>query len=397
MSYKKLFKDNPNLAPPVEVKTDAQLAKMMDAFAGQDAIAVDTESNSLYAYYERICLIQLSGRETDYIVDPLADLDLAPLGDLFADPGVEKVFHAAEQDVAGMKRDFGFQFANLFDTMWAARILGWSSLGLAKLLWEYFEVRTDKRYQRHNWQKRPIEPGALAYARLDTHYLPALRDIQIEALNGARRLEEAREVFAQLAVTDAAEIPFGPDAFWRVKGLYDLSDREQAILWELYLWRDREASRRDRPPFKVVGDRTLIQLAQRAPHSRRGMQGVYGIKDYHIRRYGSQIIEAVERGKHTDPPQPPASPQPTDEEVQRFRALRSWRKRTAARRDVNSDVILPKDVMWTLAEENPSDHSDLEEIEGLGPWRRKTYGSAILRVIRSERSRSRRKKSSKED
>jgi ribonuclease D len=113
----------PNLPPPVVVTSPPQLEALLDELSAQSAIGVDTESNSLYAYHERVCLIQCSIPGADYIVDPLAGLDLSPLARFFANPGVQKVFHAAEYDVMCLKRDFGFRFANLFDTMWAARIL----------------------------------------------------------------------------------------------------------------------------------------------------------------------------------------------------------------------------------------------------------------------------------
>ncbi len=355
---------------------------MLDAFLAQPAVAVDTESNSLYAYYERICLIQFSSPETDYVVDPLADLDLSPLGELFARPAIQKVFHAAEQDVAGMKRDFGFQFANLFDTMWTARILGWPRVGLANVLQERFGVRSDKRYQRYNWGERPLRSQALAYARLDTHYLLPLRELQAKALERMGRAEEAGEVFAHVAQTPPAVLPFGPEPFWRVKGLRDLTGRERAILWELYLWRDQEASRRNRPPFKVLGEHTLVELAQSCPRTPQELSGVYGLKPYHVRRYGARILGAIKRGMHAHPPKPPPPPpRHSDAEIARFRALRAWRKRVAAARGVDTDVVVSNAVLWALAERNPATLEGMQAIEGLGPWKRKTYGEAILRVL----------------
>ncbi|HID88596.1 MAG TPA: ribonuclease D, partial [Anaerolineae bacterium] len=202
--------------PLTLVRSQGLLTASLEHLLAHRTVAVDTESNSLYAYHERVCLIQFSTRDADYIVDPLAGLDLSPLGDLFADPAVQKVFHAAEQDVANLKRDFGFRFDSLFDTMWAARILGWPRVGLADVLWETFGVRTDKRYQRYNWGKRPLPPEALKYASRDTHYLLPLRDLQVEALERSGRMEEAAEVFAQLAETPPASNPFGPSAFWRL-------------------------------------------------------------------------------------------------------------------------------------------------------------------------------------
>src|SRR5690606_29531 len=132
----------------------------------------DTESNSLYAYRERVCLIQLSTRSRDYILDPLIIVDMSPLAPLLADPGVEKVFHAAEYDLICLHRDYGFIVNNLFDTMVAARICGYKAIGLGSLLSEFLGVELDKRHQRDDWGERPLPPDSLRYAQMDTHYLP---------------------------------------------------------------------------------------------------------------------------------------------------------------------------------------------------------------------------------
>jgi ribonuclease D len=370
------------LDPPTVVQTDTELRRVLDILLDCPAIGVDTESNSLHAYYERICLIQFSTRDADYIVDPLAHIDLAPLEELFASADIEKVFHAAEQDVAGMSRDFGFEFAGLFDTMWGARILGWPRVGLADLLEEHFDVHTNKRYQRYNWGKRPIEPEALNYARLDTHYLLPLRDVEREEMERMGRLEEATEVFSQVAGTPPATQPFGPDAFWRLKGVHKLNKRERAIVWKLYMWRDHEASRRNRPPFKVVGNRTLLRLARARPRKLGQLYPIRGMSKYVVRRYGRAILKAVERGQGGPVPKPPPHPpRPKRAVSQRNRKLRDWRRGVAERRGVDTDVVLPNAVVWAIAERNPTKLADLEEIEELGPWKRETYGREILRAL----------------
>ena len=163
------------LRTPVLITRFAELTDLVDHLTRQPVVAVDTESNSLYAYREQVCLIQFSTPREDYLVDPLAIRDLSLLGPLFADPKIEKIFHAAEYDLICLERDFEFRFANLFDTMMAARILGREELGLGALLEQEFGVVLDKRYQRANWGQRPLPADLLAYARLDTHYLIQLR------------------------------------------------------------------------------------------------------------------------------------------------------------------------------------------------------------------------------
>ena len=160
---------------------------MIAALSGQPLLALDTESDSLYRYFFKIGMVQISTPTTDYLVDPLRLPDLAPLGDIMADPAVEKVFHAAENDILMLKRDFGFGFANVFDTMLAARILGWKQVSLAALLAQHFDVTLDKHAQLTDWGHRPLDAAQLSYACLDTHYLLPLRDLLIAELRQRRR------------------------------------------------------------------------------------------------------------------------------------------------------------------------------------------------------------------
>jgi ribonuclease D len=371
-----------HLPPPVVVTSSPQLEALLGALSTQPAVAVDTESNSLYAYQEQVCLIQCSIPGADYIVDPLADLDLAPLGRLLADPGVQKVFHAAEYDVMCLKRDFGFRFANLFDTMWAARILGWPRVGLGDVLHSTFGVRTDKRYQRYNWGRRPLEPQALAYACMDTHYLLLLCGQQTEELHRRDRWEEAQEVFDQVAATRPTSHTFDPQDFRHVKGAFDLTGCEQAIARELYAWRDREARRRDRPPFQVLHDHVLVALAQAHPQTLHELARVDGLRPYVVQRYGQRILQTIRRGMHAQPPQPlPPPPRHSEIQIARFQALRAWRKQVAEERGVDADVIVSNAVLWALAEHPPRTVEHLSRIEGFGPWKRQAYGEAVLEVL----------------
>lgn len=364
------------------VASEDDLQALMRVLQGQPAIAVDTESNSLYAYHERVCLIQISVPGTDYIVDPLAGLDLSPLGQVFADPGVQKVFHAAEQDVAGLKRDFGFRFAHLFDTMRAARILGWPRVGLAHLLWEHFGVHTDKRYQRYNWGQRPLSPDALRYAAWDTRYLLPLRDRQMRELQRTGRVRQAAESFARLAETPPAGPHHGPAAFWRVRAVYSLNGRERAILWQLYLWRDERARSLDRPPFRVMSDEILVRLARARPRTLAELAALDGFPRHWVRRYGPALLEAVARGEEGPVPEPPCATY-SDDERERYRALREWRRRVAAARGVAPDVILPNAVLRALAARNPQTPDELAEVDSMGPWARETWGPDILQVLKS--------------
>jgi len=148
-----------------------KLRDVIHELSAQDILAVDTESNSLYAYQEQVCLIQFSTREKDYLIDSLVMPDLSELAPIFQSNEILKVFHAAEYDLICLFRDYGFRFNYLFDTMIAARTLGYQKIGLGSLLEKFFVIQMNKKYQRANWGKRPLKPDMLEYARLDSHYL----------------------------------------------------------------------------------------------------------------------------------------------------------------------------------------------------------------------------------
>jgi ribonuclease D len=382
MTQPALSKKTSHLPPLALITSAPQLETLLKALHDEPFVAVDTESNSLYVYQEQVCLIQISIPNKDYVVDSLAIPDLSPLAHFFADPKVQKIFHAAEYDIMCLKRDFGFRFVNLFDTMWAARILGWPRVGLGHILKDLFDVRTNKRYQRYNWGKRPLDQKALLYASLDTHYLLPLRHLQVDGLMQKGRWEEAQEVFEQTAGSEPVLNSFEAEDFWRVKGAFDLRRREQAILRELCIWRDGEARRKDRPHFKVLHDRVLSALAQARPRTREELARVDGIKPYTVRRYGKHILQAIDRGMEAPVPAfPPPPLRHSDEELERYEALRTWRKEVANEREVDVDVILGNAVLWALAEQNPRTLEGLVGIDGLGPWKRQAYGEAILRVL----------------
>jgi ribonuclease D len=367
---------------PEVVASPIQLAKLLEVLTSEPVVAVDTESNSLYAYEEQVCLIQFSVPGIDYVVDPLAGLDMSLLAGFFADPGIQKVFHAAEYDVVCLKRDFDFHFANLFDTMWGARILGWSHVGLGDVLREHFGVRTKKRYQRYNWGRRPLDPEALIYAAMDTHYLLPLRRLQAESLEGHKHMKEAREVFDEIAASEPSFRDFDADDFWRVKGAHDLDGRGQAVLQALFVWRDQVARRRNRPHFKVLGNRTLMALAEARPRTLEDLASVNGIRPTQLHRYSKDLLKAIRRGVEgelPEPPQPP--PRHSEAEVTRFKELRAWRKQVAADRGVDPDVIISNAVLWALAEQAPRSVVEWQSMGGWGPWRQKTYGEAILDVL----------------
>ena len=378
---------NPSLPPPIVVADEDSLGRLVNALASCQVVAVDTESNSLHAYRERVCLIQFSTPKADYIVDPIRLPDLSPLAVVFANPGQQKVFHAAEYDVVCLRRDYSFAFANIFDTMSAARTLGWPQVGLAAILDSHFGVKVNKKYQRADWKRRPLTPEQLDYARMDTHYLVALRDRQLQALTESGYWPEAQEEFERLASLRSSVDTAGrdPAAFWRLKGARELTPTQAAILQALFVYREQQAERIDRPPFHVMGEATLLEVARRAPRHVDDLRGLPGMTPEQTRRHGHAVLRTVQQGLDAPAPAAPQAVRESNDVLDRYDRLHTWRKERARSRGVESDVILPRTTLWDLARRPPRTHGELKHIADLGPWRRETYGEEILALLSSAR------------
>ena len=376
---------NANLPAPVLVTTASALKQLAAALSGEAIIAVDTESNSLHAYQEQVCLMQFSTSKGDYLVDPLALGDLTPLAPVFSDPQIEKVFHAAEYDLLCMRRDFSYTFDNLFDTMVAARILGREALGLGAMLEAEYGLQVDKRHQRANWGQRPLPSYLLAYAQLDTHFLITLRGRLRLALQERNLWDLAQEDFARLCAVNGFNGEERTNDCWRVNGAYDLTPQKAAVLHELCRYRDKVARRTNRPLFKVLNDSTLLSIAEACPRTLEGFEGIPGMTPGQIERHGKALLSAVQRGLQGAPIKPPRSPRPSEAFLERLEALRNWRKTTAQELGMKSDIVLPRDLLIRLAEQNPRDPQALQEILSEVPWRMEHFGGLILGVLRESK------------
>ncbi|MGZ5020298.1 MAG: ribonuclease D [Chthoniobacterales bacterium] len=242
------------------ITTSADLAAILPILAPIDRLAVDTEADSLHCYFEKLCLVQLSFAGKDYLVDPLAGFDLAPLAEVLRDK--ELVLQGADFDLRLLRRSINFTATRVFDTVIAARLLGIRSFSLAALVEQYFGVRLTKGSQKANWAQRPLPRHMAEYAINDTHYLLPLAEKLEEELKAKGRLEwfhqSCQRSLAQIAVDRVRD----EDEAWRIGGAGTLSQRAGAILRALWQWRDGEARASDRPPFHILQNHLLLQAAK---------------------------------------------------------------------------------------------------------------------------------------
>jgi len=370
---------NDILKPAFQVDNPNAFQKMLGNFKRISQLAVDTESNSLFAYSEQVCLIQFSTEKADYLVDPLAEVDISGLKTIFANPKIEKIFHAAEYDILCLKRDYGFEFSNLFDTMQAARILGIEKLGLANLLAVLFGIDHPKGLQKADWAKRPLTPEMCAYGRMDTHYLKQLRDTLAGQLAEKQLVDLANEDFIRLCQVEPSHK--NNALYTQVSGYHKLEPQVLRILDELCIYRDDLARKMDRPHFKVMGNSVLLSVAQAQPNTIQLLKEVDDISPKVVERFGEGLVGTVKRGLNLSPIVLEKRNRPVQEYVDRLQALQDWRKEAAGKMKVQSDIILPRDVLEQIAATRPRNSAELEALMQSIPWRFSQYGSEILKAI----------------
>jgi len=371
------------LPTPDYIETQQALQNLASSLFNESLIAIDTESNNIYVYQERVCLIQISTRTNDYIVDPLAIPDLSVLKPIMEADFIEKVFHGAEYDIVSLKRDFGFTINCLFDTMTAARLCGFDSVGLGNVLHKMTGLQLDKRFQMDNWGMRPLSDSHLRYAQMDTHFLPYLRDEFHKFLEQRGQLEEAMEIFAEIAaLPPAPEKSFQANDFWKIGRPYNLKRHEMKVLCALYAWREQTAMEENLPPNKILTNRALIEIARRKPSNYTQLKAIRAINRQQREAFNDAILAAVEAGKQLGRlPAPPRDKRPSPEVSERYAALRSWRRDRASERGVDSDIIVSRHTLWALAYEAPYSLDELKGIDGIGPWRLEHYGEELLDVL----------------
>lgn len=371
----------------------ADLEALVRDLLREDVVAFDTEADSFYHYFDKTCLVQVATRRAIHLIDPLAlggPSELAPLGPVFASPEVRKVFHAAEYDIYVLKRDCGFKFANLFDTMVSAQLLGYPSIGLAALAERHHGVSLPKDEQRSDWSQRPLTPSQLSYAAADVAFLiPLAEKLEAELAQAGRR-GWADEEFEALTRREWPDRQFDELGYLKIKGARGLEKTCLAVLRELYLLRDARAREIDRPPFKVLGNRALLEIAERQPQTLEELGGVKGVTDLILRRLGRDVLAAVQRGRrrgHGPLPRVEGNgrrrmDRPTE---RRLVVLKRWRARRATELALDPGVLCPNAALEAVAAREPKATGDLAALPELKPWFVREFGAELVSELESAR------------
>lgn len=242
------------------IANDSGLQALLKKIEPAERVAVDTEADSLHCYREKLCLLQIGIPGGDFIVDPLADVDLQPLRKTLETR--EIILQGADFDLRMLRRGMDFRARKVFDTVIAARLLGIREFSLAALVKKYFNVELPKGSQKANWARRPLSSRMLEYATNDTHYLLPLAEKLETELKQAQRLEWFRQSCQRAIDQAAVKRVRDEDEVWRIRGSGALRGRAVPVLRELWQWREKEAEAVDRPPFHILQNQELLDAAE---------------------------------------------------------------------------------------------------------------------------------------
>lgn len=331
------------------VDDDGKLAALLPRITAADWIALDTEADSLHAYPEKLCLLQISLPGADVIIDPLAEINLAPLFDALKNR--ELILHGADYDLRLLWKSFQFRPSSIFDTMWAARLLGLAEFGLTHLVARELKINLEKGPQKMNWARRPLTERMEAYARNDTRYLRPLSQALAAELQNIGRLPWLLEICSHVIDECSQDRILDPEMVWRVKGSDRLGRKALAILRELWQWREEEARERNKPPYFILSHEKLVAFAAAASEG-KAPEELCPMNFQGVRR--AQLVAAMERGL-----QVPASAQPkppkntgrrlTQLEQDRFEQLKARRDRRAEELKLDPSLIASRAELVALA------------------------------------------------
>ena len=246
------------------VNTQKKLVHAIDDFRQASLLSIDTEYDSFRYFKEKLCLIQIHANATTYIFDPLNNLDLSFLGKYFGNQQIMKVLHAADNDIRLLKRDYKFDFQNIFDTHRAALLLGLKQLSLEKMINHFLgmDLKKSKKMQRSRWDSRPLTDEQLEYAVQDVTYLPALYEKQAAELRKEGLQNTGGDAFAKIAACNWQEKRIDRHGHTKIKGYYSLNQEQKELFKRLYAWRFRRAKEENRAIFMFLPDKNLLELAQ---------------------------------------------------------------------------------------------------------------------------------------
>jgi len=369
------------------ISDSGALRELAEGLTGESRVALDLEAAGFHRYSDRVCLLQVSTGDQNFVVDTLAVEPSDVLRGPLESPDVQVLLHGGDYDLRLLDRDLDLHPVKLFDTQTAAALLGEPSLGLAALLEKYLDVQVSKKYQRADWAQRPLPDEMLDYAASDTRHLHALADLLAEQLDTVGRRSWAEEESALMEVlrwnTDG-----DVDPVTRIKGVRNFELREVALIREAWLWRDEVARARDRAPFRVAGDAVLLEVVRERPRDVTALARVRGFSPQLAERSGRELLDRLEETDRLDDselvgyPRGPAGPRRPPPEIEEIaNRLKIVRNEAAEALGIARGVLMSNTVILEIARIHPSSGEELAGVTGVRRWQAEALADRFLAVL----------------
>jgi ribonuclease D len=368
------------------VEAQSHLIQLVHALWKEPAIGVDLEADSMFHYPEKVCLLQIATPSQTVLLDPLSLRDLSELSPVFSSSKVRKVFHGADYDIRCLHRDFGIEVQALFDTQVAARFLGLKETGLASLLQDRFGVAMEKKYRKRDWSKRPLPASMIRYAAEDAHYLLLLArhlEAELKDLGRLSWAEEECRILSKVRHMPAHDQPL----FVKFKGSGRLDRRGLAVLEAVLQFREERSRKLDRPPFKVLGNGPILNMAQKRPRTRKALSAIEGISPAQLKAFGSELAQTIAKALTLPEASLPEIPKKarrrySPRAARRIKALKDWRAHRAAPLGLDPALLCPNAIIHSLVQAVPENPEALSGIGEMRDWQRKEFGSEILLILK---------------
>ena len=368
------------------IDTPDGLAELLDHLRSVGSFAYDSEFIGEMSYVPKLCLLQVATTSRIALVDPLLDLDLSPFWDLVADPSIEKIVHAGQQDLEPVFRLVNKSPANIFDTQIAS---GFAALAypsaLSKLVRQLLGIRIGKGFTFTHWDDRPLSPVQMRYAADDVRFLPAMRAELATRLAGLGHASWASEESENLC--DAELYNFDPHKdFYRIRGAGSLEPKGLGVLRALVVWREAAARQADLPPRSFLRDDILIDLARRPVRSLPDLDRVKGLPRPVELQHGQEILDATLGAlalPSAELPHPPKAVEESPAEKFRIDSLWSAAQGLCMGLGIDPAVAATRGDVSRLYK-GLAHHEDLSSLRLMRGWRGAALGEPLLALLKGE-------------
>ncbi len=363
-----------------------ELKKIEAELENEGAIGIDLESDSMFHYREKVCLLQISTQTKNMLIDTIALKDLSPIKRIFANKDILKIFHGADYDIRSLYRDFAIEINNLFDTQIAARFLGFREYSLLNLLKEVLGIVIEKKYQKKDWSKRPLPIPMLDYAAWDSYKLISLYQILKKELIKKGRLswaEEENNILSKIK----PNITKNSHLFINFRGAGRLGPRSLAVLEAILQFREDIAKRSNVPCFKILGNRQVMELSKKQPTTKKALKAINCLSPKQLNSFETSLLQIIKDALSLPENKLPVYPNKTTKlfnpmAAKRIKALRLWRDTRATELSIDPSLVCTNLQIQLLATKYPQDMKDFKNLSLIRNWQGKVFGLEIINLLK---------------